>query len=205
MLDGARHDPEVSEKFLRTVERNARRLDALIQDLLAISELESGRVKLSPVSVHLSDVVDKVFSDLKGRAVARDVKLVNESGSLDVTADDGRLQQVLTNLVDNAIKYGRAGGTVGVGGHPMDGSKVQVFVRDDGPGIPPEALERVFERFYRVDKGRSRDQGGAGLGLSIVKHIVQSHGGEVWVTSETGKGTTFFFTLPKMQQNGKPA
>jgi two-component system phosphate regulon sensor histidine kinase PhoR len=129
--------------------------------------------------------------------VVKDVKLVNEAGELVVTADEGRLQQVLTNLVDNAIKYGRANGTVGVGGHGTDDGKAEVFVRDDGPGIPAEALERVFERFYRVDKARSRDQGGTGLGLSIVKHIVQSHGGEVWATSEMGKGTTFFFTLPK--------
>ena len=116
-----------------------------------------------------------------------------------------------TKTMAHLLKYDSVHGTwdkdikPGKDSITVDGSKVQVFVRDDGPGIPPEALERVFERFYRVDKGRSRDQGGTGLGLSIVKHIVQSHGGEVWATSETGKGTTFFFTLPKMQQNGKPA
>lgn len=196
LLDGARHDPEVAEKFLRTVERNTRRLDALIQDLLAISELESGRVKLSLGSVRLGDVVERVLSDFKTRAAARDVKLLNEAEDLAVTADEGRLQQVLTNLVDNAIKYGSAGGAVTVGGRAIEGGKVEVSVRDDGPGIPPESLERVFERFYRVDKARSREQGGTGLGLSIVKHIVQSHGGSVWATSELGKGTTFFFTLP---------
>jgi two-component system, OmpR family, phosphate regulon sensor histidine kinase PhoR len=196
LLDGARHDPEVAEKFLRTVERNTRRLDALIQDLLAISELESGRVRLSLGSVRLVDVVEKVLGDFKARAAARDVKLFNEAADLAVTADEGRLQQVLTNLVDNAIKYGSAGGVVTVGGRVIEGGKVEVSVRDDGPGIPPESLERVFERFYRVDKARSREQGGTGLGLSIVKHIVQSHGGSVWATSEVGKGTTFFFTLP---------
>lgn len=196
LLDGARHDPEVAEKFLRTVERNTRRLDALIQDLLAISELESGRVRLSLGSVRLGDVVERVLSDFKTRAAARDVKLLNEAEDLAVTADEGRLQQVLTNLVDNAIKYGSAGGAVTVGGRAIEGGKVEVSVRDDGPGIPPESLERVFERFYRVDKARSREQGGTGLGLSIVKHIVQSHGGSVWATSELGKGTTFFFTLP---------
>jgi two-component system phosphate regulon sensor histidine kinase PhoR len=110
--------------------------------------------------------------------------------------DERRIQQVFSNLVDNAIKYGRAGGTVGVTARLREDRLVEVSVRDDGPGIPPEALERVFERFYRVDKARSRDQGGTGLGLSIVKHIVQSHGGEVWAKSEVGKGTTFFFTLP---------
>jgi two-component system phosphate regulon sensor histidine kinase PhoR len=197
LLDGARQDPEVAEKFLRTIERNAQRLDALIQDLLAISELESGRVKLNPGTVELREVVDRVFADLKSRAAARNVNLQNECRDLSATADEGRLQQVLTNLVDNAVKYGRAGGSVTVGGRALESGKAEIFVRDDGPGIPPDSLERVFERFYRVDKGRSRDQGGTGLGLSIVKHIVQSHGGTVWVTSEQGQGTTFFFTLPR--------
>jgi two-component system phosphate regulon sensor histidine kinase PhoR len=195
LLDGARHDPEVAEKFLRTVDRNARRLDALIQDLLSISELESGRVQLNLGHVHFHELVDRVFLDFKTRAAARDVKLVNEAKNITVMADEGRLQQVLTNLVDNAIKYGRNSGTVRIGGHTVDG-KSEVFVRDDGPGIPAEALERVFERFYRVDKARSREQGGTGLGLSIVKHIVQSHGGTVWAESEAGQGTAFFFTLP---------
>jgi two-component system phosphate regulon sensor histidine kinase PhoR len=99
--------------------------------------------------------------------------------------------------VDNAIKYGRADGTVTIGGQKADADKIEIYVQDDGPGIPPESLDRIFERFYRVDKARSREQGGTGLGLSIVKHIVQNHGGKVWVKSELGKGATFFFTLPQ--------
>ena len=102
----------------------------------------------------------------------------------------------MANLVDNAIKYGRTNGKVSIGGRKLDDGKLEIFVQDDGPGIPAESLERVFERFYRVDKARSREQGGTGLGLSIVKHIVQAHGGEVRVVSEVGKGATFFFTLP---------
>jgi two-component system phosphate regulon sensor histidine kinase PhoR len=106
------------------------------------------------------------------------------------------LEQVLSNLVDNAIKYGRAQGRVTVGAQSVEEGQVEVFVQDDGPGIPAESLERVFERFYRVDKARSREQGGTGLGLSIVKHIVQSHGGRVWAKSELGKGATFYLRLP---------
>jgi two-component system phosphate regulon sensor histidine kinase PhoR len=107
------------------------------------------------------------------------------------------LEQVFANLVDNAIKYGRTNGTIIIGGHAAEEpNQFEIFVQDDGPGIPPESTDRVFERFYRVDKARSRDQGGTGLGLSIVKHIVQNHGGRVWVKSELGKGATFFFTLP---------
>jgi len=107
------------------------------------------------------------------------------------------LQQVLFNLVENAIKYGRTEGSVVIGGEAKAEGKIELWVRDDGPGIPPEAKERVFERFYRVDRARSRETGGTGLGLSIVKHIVQAHGGEVWVKSELGQGTTFYFTLPR--------
>jgi two-component system phosphate regulon sensor histidine kinase PhoR len=111
-------------------------------------------------------------------------------------ADPERLRQVLSNLVDNAIKYGRAEGHVTVGGRVVDAGRVELTVRDDGPGIPMEARARIFERFYRVDKARSREQGGTGLGLAIVKNVMQAHGGEVRVESESGKGTTFFLTLP---------
>jgi two-component system phosphate regulon sensor histidine kinase PhoR len=195
LLDGARDKPEVATKFLQTIDRNAERLKLLIEDLLTISELESGRVKLNLQAVPLSPVVGKVFEDFKARADAKSMRLINQAPDLAVRADADRLEQVLGNLVDNAVKYGRAKGTVTVGGSARDDGQVEVFVQDDGPGIPLEALERVFERFYRVDKARSREQGGTGLGLAIVKHIVQGHGGRVWATSEPGRGTTFYFTL----------
>jgi len=197
LLDGARNNPEVAERFLRIIERNAQRLDLLIQDLLTISALESGQVKLILQPVQLPGLVEKVFADFKSRAGAKGMKLVNCLPELAATGDESRLEQVLANLVDNAIKYGRPQGTVAVGGRRNEAGLVEVFVQDDGPGIPPESLDRVFERFYRVDKARSREQGGTGLGLSIVKHIVQSHGGAVWARSEPGKGATFFFTLPR--------
>jgi two-component system, OmpR family, phosphate regulon sensor histidine kinase PhoR len=196
LLEGARANPEIAERFLKIIERNAQRLDLLIQDLLTISALESGRVKLNPQPIRVRAVAEKVLNELKSPAAGRDVTIVNELPDLAATADENRLEQVLANLVDNAIKYGRAGGTVTVGGRAAEDSQLELFVRDDGPGIPSEALDRVFERFYRVDKARSREQGGTGLGLSIVKHIIQNHGGKVWVKSELGKGAAFFFTLP---------
>ena len=196
LLDGARNNPEVAERFLKIIERNAQRLDLLIQDLLTISALESGRMKLNLQPVELPGLAEKVLADLTSKAEARGTKLFNELPALTALADANRLDQVLANLVDNAIKYGRTQGKVTVGGRKTDEGKLEISVTDDGPGIPSEALDRIFERFYRVDKARSRDQGGTGLGLSIVKHIVQSHGGEVWAESELGKGTTFFFTLP---------
>ena len=196
LLDGARDNPEVAERFLKIIERNANRLDLLIQDLLTISALESEKIKLNLQPVALRALVEKVFTDLHAKAENKNVELVNDVPELTANGDVNRLDQVLANLVDNAIKYGRAEGRVTVGGKKLDDGKVEIFVRDDGPGIPPEAINRVFERFYRVDKARSRDQGGTGLGLSIVKHIVQAHGGEVRVESELGKGATFFFTVP---------
>jgi len=197
LLDGARNDPAIAERFLKIIERNAERLDLLIQDLLTISALESGRMKLDLQPVNLRLLVEKIFTDLHSRAESKAVQLANELPEITASADANRLEQVLANLVDNAIKYGRAQGHVAVGGKELDDGKLEIFVSDDGPGIPAESLDRVFERFYRVDKARSRDQGGTGLGLSIVKHIVQAHGGEAWAKSESGKGATFFFTLPK--------
>jgi two-component system phosphate regulon sensor histidine kinase PhoR len=196
LLDGAKDNPEVETKFLQTIQRNSERLQFLIEDLLTISELESGRLKMNLQSVKLHSLVDRVLEDLKPQAESRRVTLTNELPDLTARADADRLQQVLGNLVGNAIKYGRSEGHVNVSGRPVDGNVLELCVQDDGPGIPAEALERVFERFYRVDKARSREQGGTGLGLSIVKHIVQSHGGKVWAKSEVGKGAAFYFTLP---------
>lgn len=196
LLDGARNNPEVAERFLKIIERNAERLDLLIQDLLIISALESGRMELNRHPLALPALVDKVLTDLQAKASNKGVQLVNDLPELTASADMNRLEQVIANLVDNAIKYGHEQGSVRVGGKKLDDGRLEICVQDDGPGIPPESLDRVFERFYRVDKARSRDQGGTGLGLSIVKHIVHSHGGEVWAKSELGKGAAFYFTLP---------
>lgn len=194
LLGGAKDDPEVATRFLQTIERNVERLKLLIEDLLTLSEIESGRVMLNLQPVHVRASVEKVFDDFRTRAAAKHVTLLNEAEELTARADQRRLEQVLTNLVDNAVKYGGGDNRVVVGAR-LNSGMVEMFVQDNGPGLPTESLERVFERFYRVDKARSRDQGGTGLGLSIVKHIIQSHGGRVWVDSEPGKGAKFFFTL----------
>lgn len=196
LLSGAMSDPEVSTRFLQTIERHADRLTALINDLLTVSQLESGRIELTLAPIKLGSIVDSVFQELRARADAHQVSTENRVGSdLTVVADSNRLRQVFLNLIENAIKYGKKGGHVVVAVARPDAQTVEVSVADDGPGIPPDSLPRIFERFYRVDKARSRDAGGTGLGLAIVKHIVQSHGGKVWVQSELGKGSTFYFTL----------
>ena len=147
-------------------------------------------------SVGVREIAQRVLDDLQKPAAESRVTLENLlADDLRALADGDRLEQVFYNLVENAIKYGRPKGHVTIGGKNLPDGKVQVWVRDDGPGIPAEARERVFERFYRVDRARARATGGTGLGLSIVKHIVQAHGGEVWVQSELGSGCTFFFTL----------
>jgi two-component system phosphate regulon sensor histidine kinase PhoR len=196
LLDGAGQDPEVLSRFLQIIDRNAERLRLLIEDLLTISELESGRVKLECQSIDLKPVIDKVLADYQARAAAKGTRLENRAPSLLVHADANRLEQVLSNLLDNAIKYGKPAGNVTLQAQVTGSAQVEIAVHDDGPGIPPAALERIFERFYRLDKGRSRDQGGTGLGLAIVKHIVQSHGGKVWAESSPGHGAAFYFTLP---------
>lgn len=212
LIDGAKDNPEVALRFLRTIERNADRLKLLIEDLLTISELESGRVTLNLQMIDLRLVVDRVLDDFKARASSKNVSLINETPALQISADGIRLEQVFGNLIDNAIKYGRPNGTVKIGARLLPRNtaevaededtssngkaQIELSIQDDGPGIPADSLPRVFERFYRVDKARSREQGGTGLGLSIVKHVVQAHGGRVWATSELGHGTTFFFTLP---------
>ncbi|MFM2293774.1 MAG: hypothetical protein RLZZ350_187 [Verrucomicrobiota bacterium] len=195
LLAGAKDDPANAEKFLQIVGRHTQRLTLLIEDLLALSSLESGQMQLRLENISLADAVDKVFADLRPRADARKVSLQNEITNLTAQADPHRLHQVLSNLIDNAIKYGRPDGAVTVSARVNGDRAAEISVRDDGPGIPAEALERVFERFYRVDKARAREQGGTGLGLAIAKHIVQAHGGKIWAHSAPGQGAVFVFTL----------
>jgi len=196
LIDGAKNDPAVATRFLHTIQKHTDRLTFLIEDLLTISRLESGAVTLNCHGIFLKPAVERVFDDLQIKAAERKISLANRvRADMGAFADGDRLQQVIFNLVDNAIKYGRSGGKVSVSAE-SDAKGVTLRVQDDGPGIPPESKERVFERFFRVDRARSREQGGTGLGLSIVKHIVQSHKGQVWVEGEPGKGACFCFTLP---------
>lgn len=196
LMDGAITDPELSTKFLQTIDRHSNRLTNLIEDLLTISRLESGQITLQMKAIPLRPFASSLIAELQTRAKERGTTLVNEiPDQLTGRADPDRLEQVFVNLVENAIKYGRAKGRVTVKGRTVNGH-VEMCVADDGPGIPSEARERIFERFYRIDKARSREAGGTGLGLAIVKHIVQSHGGKVWVESGPGQGAHFYFTLP---------
>jgi two-component system phosphate regulon sensor histidine kinase PhoR len=198
LLDGALSDPEQASRFLQKIDKHSDRLLFLIEDLLAISRLESGQVALNLQQVSLRDTAQRVIEDLGALAAARQTTLENRiPPTVSVWADADRLPQVFFNLTENAIKYGKTQGRVVLDAREAAGQKVEVLVSDDGPGIPREAIGRIFERFYRVDRARSRESGGTGLGLAIVKHIVQAHGGEAWVKSEPGKGSSFHFTLPR--------
>jgi two-component system phosphate regulon sensor histidine kinase PhoR len=196
LLDGAKDDPSVATRFLQKIEKHTARLTFLIEDLLTLSHLEAGQTVVHPQANHLEPIVERVIEELQTTATEKHLTLRNEiSPELEANIDADRIQQVFYNLIDNAVKYGRENGHVAIRARTDNGT-VEVAVEDDGRGIPEDARQRIFERFYRVDRARSRDAGGTGLGLAIVKHIVQAHGGKVWVESKLEEGSTFYFTVP---------
>jgi two-component system, OmpR family, phosphate regulon sensor histidine kinase PhoR len=197
LLDGALHDPAHNLRFLGIIRHNAERLARITEDLLTLSRVEQKRQRFEfeshAVNMLLADAIDL----MRPIAEKRDIRLELKAAAEDASAwcDSEAVLQILSNLLDNAIKYTHAGGRIVVGAATGDGA-VEVFVRDTGIGIPAEDLPRLFERFYRVDKARSREMGGTGLGLSIVKHLVASQNGTTRVESRVNEGSTFFFTLP---------
>jgi two-component system, OmpR family, phosphate regulon sensor histidine kinase PhoR len=198
--DGAAEDAENSRRFLSVIRRNAERMRDLINDILELSAIEAGTVTVEARDVRLSSLVGDCFTALAARARERRVSLRNEVGAdVLVRADARRLEQMLTNLVDNAVKFNREGGEVVVT-HERAAGRDRVTVRDTGEGIAPEHLPRIFERFYRVDRARSRAMGGTGLGLAIVKHLARAHGGEAAVRSTPGEGSAFTIELPARQE-----
>ena len=197
LYGGAAEDPEHSMEFILEIERNADRMTRLVDDLLTLSALDSGARPPAPESVDLMRIATEVAATLKPLAARKELGLRLEPFRTipPVRGDRGQLKQVLTNLLDNAIKFTPEKGVVRVSASFADG-RVTVAVQDTGIGIPAEDQPRIFERFYRVDKARSRELGGTGLGLAIVKHILEAHGGSVAVESRLGEGSTFRFTLP---------
>ena len=195
-LEAGNADASDNKRFLGIIRRNAERMNNLIGDILELSAIEAGTVKVEPRPIQLAPLVEDVFNSLSAKASPRDIELAHDVGSeVIVFADPVRLEQMLTNLVENAIKFNREGGQVYV--RFDDGEKSRISVEDTGEGIPSQHVERLFERFYRVDRARSRDLGGTGLGLAIVKHLSRAHGGEVTVESRLGEGSVFAIELPK--------
>jgi two-component system phosphate regulon sensor histidine kinase PhoR len=197
-LLGTGTDAATQKQFLEIVHRQAQRIGALVSDLLTLSELEArpgDEAVREPVD--LSALATHVVETVRARATAQESRVAIDVGrDARAMGDPAAVEQILQNLVDNAIKYGRRGGQVRVSG-VRNGARVVVTVSDDGPGIAAEHLPRLFERFYRVDAGRSRERGGTGLGLAIVKHLVESMGGTITVESEVDRGTTFRVDLPR--------
>jgi two-component system phosphate regulon sensor histidine kinase PhoR len=203
LLDGAKDDAAALTRFLQIIDKHANRLALLIDDLLLLSTLDSGGLRLNRQPLPFRSTVQDSIDDLQMRALARDVRLENlVPASFVAFADNDRMRQVISNLLDNAIKYGRAGGSASVDGRVLADGRIEIVVTDDGPGIPKESQDRIFERFYRADKARSREQGGTGLGLAIVKHVIQAHGGEVRIESEPGAGSKFIVNLPAIPTLG---
>ena len=192
---GALDDRENSERFLAIIRKNAARMQNLIDDILELSAIEAGNVGVKAEEIELSPLINDVIMSLGAKASSRGITVSNHvAHDTIVFVDPRRLEQMLTNLVDNAIKFNRDGGMVTISCEA--GIRTRILVKDTGEGIPGQHLERLFERFYRVDRARSRDMGGTGLGLAIVKHLARAHGGEVRVRSELGKGSTFEIDLP---------
>lgn len=206
---GAIDDKEASQRFLSIIRRNAVRMHEVIDDTLELSAIESGNVKVRAELVELAPIVNDVIASLAAKASAQGIVVSNVvARDATVYADARRLEQMLTNLVENAIKFNREHGTVTIsyeedakavasGRAPVAARRSRIMVQDSGEGIPAQHLERLFERFYRADRARSREMGGTGLGLAIVKHLARAHGGEVTVTSELGKGSIFTIELPR--------
>jgi two-component system phosphate regulon sensor histidine kinase PhoR len=192
---------EDERRILQAMERNSVRLNALVDDLLTLARLESGRSPVEPVLINLPAFFNNLAADWEKLLAAKSCRiLVKRDAAVDaVEADPLRLIQVFNNLLDNALKYSGSGREIEIGVVPQPPLKsVWFYVKDSGAGIASDKIPHIFERFYRVDRGRSRDIGGTGLGLSIVKHIIQAHRGAVWAESEVGKGTTVWFSLPAM-------
>lgn len=195
LIDGALEDKESVIKFLTIINQETDRLNKLIADLLDISKLESGRTDLKKKLVNINKLVDEIILTVAGQLKDKQLELKRELKAGSVFADEDLLREVIINLLDNAIKYTPAGGNILMGSN-QNSERFEFFIEDNGIGIPEESLPRLFERFYRVDKGRSREMGGTGLGLSIVKHIIERHSGKVTVESKLAKGSRFIFTIP---------
>ena len=198
LIDGAIKDKEVRNKFLKKASKSLDSLNVLVQDLLTISQLESGEIIMHKDYFDIQRMTRDIFELLDRKTKRRNYQLkinATSDAPIEVYGDPQRIEQVMTNLIDNAIKYGKENGSVTVSFKSTE-KETTVRISDDGPGIEAAKVERIFERFYRVDKHRSREFGGTGLGLSIVKHIIESHDSSIKVSSELEKGTTFEFSLP---------
>ena len=196
LVEDPRPNAETTREFLGIIHKNATRMNRLTEDLLALASVEGPDYKLTLQLTRASALVQDAIESLGGMVVDSEVELQSTGAPDDlVLADPDAMNQVFGNLIENSLKYGKSGKRVRVGARLLE-REVEFSVQDFGPGIASEHLNRIFERFYRVDKARSRESGGTGLGLAIVKHIVNAHGGRVWAESELGAGAQFHFTLP---------
>jgi len=194
LLAGAKDDPKIAPDFLRIIERNAQHLSALVSDLLVLARLEA-EVPATREQFDLAIVVREQISSRKNALVERSIELSVDCPAIQIQTDRARLATALSNLIDNAIHYNKPGGQIRISAETQNGT-LNVAIEDTGNGIPSEELPRIFERFYRVDKSRTRESGGTGLGLAIAKHAIESQGGTITVTSRLGAGSTFTIHLP---------
>lgn len=201
LIEGAAEDREIRNKYLERANNGIERLSEIVNDLDLITKLETNDLKLKIEPFNIIALINKVFDLLEMQAKKRNINLTMDKFyefPEYVLGDKAKIEQVLINLVMNSIKYGKNNGSTVIRINYLDDDKIEINVADNGEGISNSDMRRIFERFYRVDKSRSRDQGGSGLGLSIVKHIIESHDQNIYVDSKLGKGSTFTFTLEKV-------
>lgn len=199
LLDGGLKDEKINKKYLKRTAKNINRLIAIINDLEEISRIETGMLEMNTINMNFSALVKDVFDFMEIKAMKHKIEMVYEPGfdkAIRVFADQGKIRQVMINLIDNSLKYGKKEGQTTVSVFDMD-ENVLIEITDNGVGIDQKDLPRIFERFYRTDKSRSREMGGTGLGLAIVKHTIEAHNQSINVRSNTDVGTTFAFTLKK--------
>lgn len=202
LLDGAMKDKDLRKKYLERAEKGVERLIYIVEDLDMISKLEMGDLNLEFSDFNLVELIQSVFDLLEMQADKKNIILMFDrkyNKPIKVHADQEKIQQVLTNLIMNSIKYGKENGTTEVTIEDLVKNKIIVRIRDNGEGIEKQHISRLFERFFRVDKSGARSEGGSGLGLSIVKHIIEGHNEKIYVESEFGKGSEFSFTLEKKE------
>ncbi|MCT4564345.1 MAG: ATP-binding protein [Maledivibacter sp.] len=198
--EGIASDGEMFQRYISVIKDKTEKLDHLIEDLFQYSQMELGQLNMNIMTINSMELFEEIFTNLKMEFMNTNIAFTRQGPlpDVEINVDHYRIRQVIDNLIQNAKRYANSDGKISAGVKLKNDNKIVVFITDNGEGIPEEDIENIFEKFFRGEKSRSREYGGVGLGLAICKHIVEAHGGEIWVDSKTGRGSTFYFTIPTL-------